>query len=338
MNKKFNEQEIIFVNKSEVSSHSVEQLHSSKLNYWKDWWCSAGMRSLYIQHDGVIYRGTCAVGDSMGSIYNEWIDNEQLLKHWVKCTKEVCACGTDMQTPKVKNKEDIQKIQDINFDNFNIIDQVQDPEMILSHAYANYKLVIWEIGRRCNYDCWYCIPASHNNFEGHKSLGTFKSGLDNLNREWAKGQKIKFVFTGGEPTFNPDFLDFVTYLHDDLHHIVHTTTNGSHTSEYYTKLMQVSDIGFSAHLTYLETPNIYKKFINNIETALKSKQSNNKSNLNWLGVRIMLQPGKLEIAKRLYDDCKAIIDNVTIDLLHGKNKKILDYSQEEINWLQKVQG
>jgi hypothetical protein len=102
--------------------------------------------------------------------------------------------------------------------------------------------------------------------------------------------------------------------------------------------MQVSDIGFSAHLTYLETPNIYKKFIKNISAAVESKQSNETANLNWLGVRIMLQPGKLEIAKRLYDDCKTIIDNVTIDLLHGKNKKILEYSQEEIDWMLSLQS
>jgi organic radical activating enzyme len=149
---------------------------------------------------------------------------------------------------------------------------------------------------------------------------------------------MKFVFTGGEPTFNPDFLEFVTYLHDDLLHIIHTTTNGSHTPAYYSKLIQVSDIGFSAHLTYLERPEIYKKFIDNIKSANESRQSNHNASLNWLGVRIMLQPGKLDMAKKLYNDCKEIIPNVNVDLLHGTNKQILPYSQEEIDWVTEANG
>lgn len=158
-------------------------------------------------------------------------------------------------------------------------------------------------------------------------------GLANLSRFWGNNTKMKFVFTGGEPTFNPNFLEFVTHLHDDLFHIVHTTTNGSHTPEYYSKLMQVSDISFSAHLTYLETPAIYKKFVGNVKTAFDTKNSMEGANLNWLDVRIMLQPGKLELAKQLHSDCKDTGANVNIDLLHGKNKKILPYSTDEINWM-----
>jgi len=335
--KQIDEQAIIFLKQGSISSHSVDEVHSLGLNHWQDWWCSAGVRSLYIQHDGVIYRGTCAVGDSMGSIYNEWIDNEQLLQNWIQCTKTVCACGSDMQAPKVRNKDDIEKIQNINLENYKIQDKIEDPDAVFCGVYNHYKLVIWEIGRRCNYDCWYCIPASHNNFEGHKTLGSFMSGLKNLDRYWGKDQIMKFVFTGGEPTFNPDFLDFVLEL-KDRGHIIHTTTNGSQTSDYYGRLMQLSDIGFSAHLTYLENSKIYDKFIANVAVAADSKKSDPTSDLNWLGVRIMLQPGKLEIAKRLYKDCKSIIDNVNIDILHGRDKNTLEYDQKEIQWLVKTNG
>lgn len=337
---KLNEHNILFVNKSEISSHTVEEIHSLKLNNWKNWYCSAGMRSLYIHHDGLIYRGTCGVGGSFGSIYNEGIDNVgQLKRSWVKCDRDVCACGSDMKSPKIKNIEDKSAestywIDKIDYSNLKVVGRVNDPDMIFSGEYSDHKLVIWEIGRRCNYDCWYCFPDSHNTYESHKTLGSLMRGLKNLNDYWAQNQKMKFVFTGGEPTFNPDYLEFVSHLHDDLFHIVHTTTNGSHTPDYYAKLMQVSDIGFSAHLHYLETPNIYKKFLKNIESAANTKHDNSSAALNWLGVRIMLQPGKLEFAKQLYNDCKNIIDKyIEIDLLHGRDKKILPYSQEEINWM-----
>lgn len=346
---KLNEHNILFVNKSEISSHTVEEAHSLKLNNWRDWYCSAGIRALYIHHDGLVYRGTCGVGGSFGSIYNEGIDVvDQLQYSWVKCDRDVCACGSDMKSPKVKNIEDTSiasthRINKIDYSNLTVVDQVTNPDMIFCGEYSDHKLVIWEIGRRCNYDCWYCFPDSHNNYESHKTLGSLMHGLKNLSKSWATEtdgesdkmipSKMKFVFTGGEPTFNPDFLEFVTHLHDDLLHIAHTTTNGSHTPDYYAKLMKVSDIGFSAHLHYLETPNIYKKFLKNIESAANTKLNNRSASYNWLGVRIMLQPGKLEFAKQLYNDCKAITKIVEVDLLHGRDKKILPYSQEEIDWM-----
>jgi len=331
------ESKIIFMNKEEISSHSVEELHSLGRNRWKHWWCSAGSRSLYIQHDGIIYRGTCQVGNALGSIYNQGIDFLEELYSWVKCDKDTCACGSDMQSPKVKSYDDIsvataRNIVNVDFDKLQLVDVVKDPTIIYSSAFNDYKLVTWELGRRCNYDCWYCFPDSHNTYEGHKTLGSLKQGLKNISSIWGKNSKMKFVFTGGEPTFNPDFLEFVQYLRKDLFHIVHTTTNGSHTAEYYSNLMQVSDIVFSAHLSYLENPAIYKKFVQNVSSANTSKMSNDKSQLNWLGVRIMLQPGKLELAKQLYSDCKNIIENVVVDLLHDHYKKILPYSQEELDW------
>jgi hypothetical protein len=52
----------------------------------------------------------------------------------------------------------------------------------------------------------------------------------------------------------------------------------------------------------------------------------------------MLQPGKLDMAKTLYTDCKEVTPNVTVDLLHGNNKQILPYSQEEIAWVTETNG
>ena len=340
---KFDEQKLIFINKKEISTHTVEDVHSLKLNYWRGWYCSAGIRSLYIHHDGLIYRGTCAVGGALGSIYNSGLGGGEKetgwLYNWVMCDRETCACGTDMQSPKVKNLADTKLIsidggfKEVDYNNFAVVDQVQDPNMIFCGAFKHYKLVIWELGRRCNYDCSYCFPDSHNNYESYKTLGSLMQGLKNLSEGWAVDQKMKFVFTGGEPTFNPDFLEFVTHLHDDLQHISHTTTNGSQTPEYYAKLMQVSDIGFSAHLSYLENPKIYAKFVKNVASAADSKKTNDLSDLNWLGVRIMLQPGKLELAKQLYHDCKGITTNVVVDLIHGRDKQIIPYSQDEIDWV-----
>jgi len=337
MANKIDENKILFVSKDSISTHWPEELHGQNLNNWNGYWCSAGIRSLYIQHDGMVYRATCELDGVQESIYNISF-NSVKLTDWIQCTRDVCACGSDMQTPKVKNFEDTHivsqdEIKDIDYNNLKLIDHVENPDVIFCGAFKQYKMVIWELGRRCNYNCWYCTESSHNGYEAHKTLGTLQYGLKNLTKHWSKGQVMKFVFTGGEPTFNPDYLDFVIEL-KELGHIIHTTTNGSHTEDYYSRLMQVSDIGFSAHLTYLENPKMYDKFISNIAAAHESKKSDETANLNWLGVRIMLQPGKLSLAKKLYKDCKSIIDNVVIDLLHGHEgtKTIISYSEDELAW------
>lgn len=336
------EQKILFMNKSEIAVYDADQLHAQKLNNWNGWWCSAGVRSLYIQHDGMVYRATCELGGVVGSIYNVNFASH-LTKDWIKCTRNTCACGSDMQSLKVLNEEDTKlatwfKMEDIEYSNLQLVDKVDSPTISFCGAFKNYKLVVWELGRRCNYDCWYCTESSHNNYEAHKTLGTLMNGLESIQLFWAQGDKMKFVFTGGEPTFNPDFLEFVTHLHDNLFHIVHTTTNGSHNEAYYKKLIQVSDIGFSAHLTYLENPKMYDKFLKNVKAAEESRLSTEESKVNWLGVRIMLQPGKLDLATRLYNDCKKITSNITIDLLHGHDKKIIPYAEKEIIWMTKENG
>lgn len=333
MANKIDENKILFVSKDSISTHWPEELHGQNLNNWKGYWCSAGIRSLYIQHDGMVYRATCELEGVMGSIYNITFNSP---KTWLECTRDVCACGSDMQTPKVKNIEDTHivsqdEIKEIDYNNLKLVDHVVDPDFVFCGAFKNYKLVIWELGRRCNYSCWYCTESSHNNYEGHKTLGTLQYGLEKLTRKWSKGQTMKFVFTGGEPTFNPDFLDFVVEL-KEKGHVIHTTTNGSQTADYYSRLMQFSDIGFSAHLTYLENPKMYDKFVGNIAAAYESKKSDEHADLNWLGVRIMLQPGKLDLAKKLFKDCKSIIKNVVVDLLHGEGKTIISYSEEELKW------
>jgi MoaA/NifB/PqqE/SkfB family radical SAM enzyme len=207
------------------------------------------------------------------------------------------------------------------------VDLVKEPTITYSKDHEEFKVVVWELGRRCNYNCWYCGPSAHNNYENQKALQTMIDGYEQLARIWLCNQPTKFVFAGGESTFNPDFMQFAQYITSrGLGHVLHVTTNGSHTNQYYTELAKISSISFSAHLTYLETPNIYNKFVKNIELATINR------GLNYIEVRIMLEPGKLAFAQQLYQDLKAVTNNVTVDLLHDQDLNIMEYSPEEQTW------
>lgn len=78
--------------------------------------------------------------------------------------------------------------------------------------------VTWDLGRRCNYDCSYCPAIRHDNFSPHASLNDLKRNVDflfeyiDLYMQHRYFKRASIGFTGGEPTVNPNFIEFVKYL------------------------------------------------------------------------------------------------------------------------------
>jgi MoaA/NifB/PqqE/SkfB family radical SAM enzyme len=357
---------LIFVNKNmKYQAYSVESAHSLALNKWKGWYCSAGIRSIYIDFDGNIFRGTCGVGGWYGNVFNVtgFTNVGQLTSHtWIKCDKEMCSCGADMAVPKVidnslvllkKQKETKGKYFNSNSTTTqNLRDSLKEEQTksqtmaVFSKTVDLFRLVIWDLGRRCNFDCWYCSKNSHNYYEAHKNLGMLRTAYENLTKIWSKGDRTKFAFTGGEPTVYKDYLPFVQLLKSD-NHIVHTTTNGSNNPKYYGELAEVSDIVFSIHLNYVEKLGL-EKFLKAVQMAVETTEKGHHTDTiakyNWVIVRIMLDPGHLELAQTVYKEFENfrkyknfVLD---VDLVHQvDNQNILHpYSKEELDWISLIHG
>lgn len=342
---------IIFVTKKmDFAAHSAESTHSLGLNHWKGWWCSAGVRSVYIDFDGNIFRGTCSVGGWYGNVFNVtgFTNGEHLTANeWISCTREVCSCGADMAVPKVKRKEDIGTYFNLNSTTKPAIDPTVedpnvDPDMVFSYTVNMFRTVIWDLGRRCNFDCWYCSKNSHNNYEAHKNYDMLETAYKNLDKNWMFGDRTKFVFTGGEPTVYKDYLPFVKMLKEN-DHIVHTTTNGSNNPKYYSELAEVSDIVFSIHLNYVKQFGI-DKFVSSAVAAADTTESgflnDTVAKYNWVIVRIMLDPGNLDIAKETYAAFKEKCSHyqnfvLAVDLVHQTDNSnlLFKYSEEELEWI-----
>ena len=83
---------------------------------------------------------------------------------------------------------------------------------------GNVFQVTWDLGRRCNYDCSYCPVHRHDNFSPHASLDDLKKSTKFLFEyvdtymEKRTMKSVNISFTGGEPTVNPNFINFVKYL------------------------------------------------------------------------------------------------------------------------------
>jgi MoaA/NifB/PqqE/SkfB family radical SAM enzyme len=80
---------------------NTEILKRNNLNRWREWICFIGIESLYIEHDGSVYRGICMQGDKLGNISDKiiWPTNP------IVCNLDYCTCAADMCTKKVKDKK-----------------------------------------------------------------------------------------------------------------------------------------------------------------------------------------------------------------------------------------
>jgi hypothetical protein len=81
-----------------IMEMNTSDLVAKKLNKWQGWQCYIGIDSLYIQHDGTIFRGNCMQGNIIGKIGS----NISWPKTPIKCPIEVCVCNADMPIRKVK--------------------------------------------------------------------------------------------------------------------------------------------------------------------------------------------------------------------------------------------
>lgn len=329
----------LFINeKGEYQDIHGDVIHSKGLNKLKNWYCTAGLRHLYIDFDGNVWRGTCEQDGCLGNVFRPGMifnDKKHLWRNWTKCEKNICACGADFNCPKVKEKF-LPEILDTcywddlseNFPNQLRNKTVENPVLIMDSFAKEVKTIAWDLGRRCNYDCSYCPISVHNNYETHKSLNSLLLAEKNISDHWRYDTRIKWTFTGGEPTTNKDFLEFCKFLYNKGD-AIHVQTNGSRTIDYYKELFQISSIGISVHLEFCNNEHIF-----NLTNELY-KINNNE----MLEIRIMLKPKMLEKAKELYEQLKIFKDKiyVGIDLLHNmEEKQIIEYSKEELEWLTNI--
>lgn len=104
-------------------------------------------------------------------------------------------------------------------------------------------MVTWDIGRRCNYDCSYCEASRHNNTSKHRSMEEMISVLNFIKNYTSlyNCEKVNINFTGGEPTNNPIFFDFVKHVKQQKNYGLGLTTNGAFSSKFIDTIEECFD-------------------------------------------------------------------------------------------------
>lgn len=267
---------------------STDELVGMRMNKFKNWKCAAGIENLHIDMDGDVRTASCYVGGKLGNVYTDF----NLLEDWVTCTKTWCSCGADLFIPKIKDESNkrllrrrYQKETEIN-KKTDIIGEIVASER--THS-PSTKQVHWEIGRRCNYDCSYCWPQIHNNYERHKSLEELITATQLIEKKFAKGEKVNFIISGGEPTVNPAFLDWVRYISTFGHHMsLHS--NGSRKPDYYRELIAISDVNISVHFEFYNKDRLLEVIKAIVDEKLKLEKAGH------LEVKLMMTPQSKEEA------------------------------------------
>ena len=317
----------------QVKAYTVEEVLSNKLNVWNGWYCAIGVENLHVSADGNVSGGACRNSGFFGNAYH-FIEN--IPTEWYQCRKPTCFCGGDMQVRKAKSLS-LKEMTYRDPDADSIVDDLKDPAFVApvhQSIHKQYPLSIsWDLGRRCNYSCSYCPPIVSNKFEAFKTWGSLMYAYEEISRTFLKNRKSKFTFTGGEPTLNPKYMDFVNFLKDEGH-IIHTTTNGSRSAEYFSELIEKSFIGLSYHLEFA----IKDHFEGVLRAIIQKKNIHQEAKNNWCGVRIMVPPNRFAEAKDLYDSFKGIDGFRDHEIMLSmsplfeadKTQELIKYSEEEL--------
>ena len=210
-----------------------------------------------------------------------------------------------------------------------IYDQVKDLVALCRKDYNNILSIDWFVGKRCNFDCVYCSTAIHDNFSPHTSLKNMISTYEILLESFPP-DKIKIGFTGGEPTVNPNFLNFCKHLSKLKISEIIVTTNGTRSVKYYTELLSyINHLTISQHFGQSLSSDIFMKRIKEIT----------KTNNNFM-IQVMVHAEHFdEVTKSVEfykeNSIKFTVRKIRLEQPYSHNAS--NYSQEHIDWIIKNQ-
>ncbi|MHA1817077.1 MAG: radical SAM protein [Candidatus Heimdallarchaeaceae archaeon] len=352
--------------KGKYAALSIDEVIANGLNHWKGWYCSAGVRNLYIDYDGNIFICNTASANAIDTFWREpWSERVEEIKRslqnwdltsedyepyrtewrkmiskqdfsfsneyvgkiggdidfpyeWRSCPFDSCACGADVVVSKSKSSSfsKLLTVTERGYDGQketekNMVDSIDDcvaAEMDFPIPYQ----ILWDLTRRCNYNCSYCWPYVHNKTDKFLRTEMILDTCERLIYEWAGSEQIRFGFGGGEPTLHPQFIEIVKYLRENNQWVL-VTTNGSMPPTFWLEAVKyINSINMSAHFEQINKD----KFLANLQIMMDHHDK--VDNDHWIEVKLMCPPGKVAEAVKFKEEIEKI------DRLHviGANQRM----------------
>lgn len=141
----------------------------------------------------------------------------------------------------------------------------------LMELYPSYTRISWNALELCNYSCWYCYLGERK--RSHLITDEeYNNFLNNINLNFGDREYIKFVITGGEPTYYDirlfDFIDGFLNIPNIKEIIIHTNFSKSldwwklFCNKYKGKKVEVNA---SCHLEYVNTQEKINEYIDKMK-------------------------------------------------------------------------
>jgi len=120
----------------------------------------------------------------------------------------------------------------------------------------------YDVGNKCNYQCWYCFPDASTGTVPWSDVEVIKKNLVCLIDYYLKSKKVKkvkLVLLGGEPTIWPELGNLVEYIKFKTKCTIVIITNGSRTIRWWAKYATYFDyIRISVHHETVDLDHIKK--------------------------------------------------------------------------------
>ena len=106
--------------------------------------------------------------------------------------------------------------------------------------------VSWLLGRYCNYSCSYCWPYASSKNKDHRPLPLVTSTIDEIKRQARERgfNSFHFSFSGGEPTYHPNYLEILEHYSRDSdncnYQTLHMTSNCSRPFAWFEEYAKVT--------------------------------------------------------------------------------------------------
>jgi len=236
---------------------------------------------------------------------------------WTKCKWKSCGCGADVFLAKIKTDDryDLLSVYREGYEGQyntkeNLVDNIESVEAVELNFPMPYQ-ILWDLSRKCNYDCSYCWSSVHNKDAVHTPVDILISAIDKIISTWSNGETIRWNFGGGEPTLHPDFLKILKYLKSKKQWVL-VTTNGSRPGKYWAEAIEyVNSVNLSVHFEYAEE----EKVLKNIKAICNHFDQHDDD--HWLEIKLMAAPQHFDRAIAFK---KEILNTSSLSLVGANNR------------------
>jgi len=189
----------------------------------------------------------------------------------------------------------------------------------LRHAFPVRDLVYWELGNFCTYKCSYCSPGFNSGSNPYQSTQIIQDTLKKL-------PPVLVIFSGGEPTFHPDFEKIVLEKPD--HVVAGVVTNASRPYAFWERIISNLDLVI---LSYHNEFAQFDRFFKVAELVFKTHKRGGR-------VNVIMLPWKWDECVSVYNMVVEAGIPVTAKQLlksfgNGCEGSVIQYTPEQINWL-----